>query len=235
MGRCAAAAERAAVLPPSIAQQPPPPQCVSSDQPAHAPIGTHRSTHHTHTRPLASASTALTALRIRLQLPIRMRAPLVTLLCALAALLLLCWSAAPTADAAPVCTDPSPLLHGSVIHVAVLVWVDAPEGLYRGNLTDSRATDRPFGNSIVQPHAMGVEMYVKRMKERGALPLPDGQSVTLNFVSRMAQRTRRKRSGQRRSDARAQAEQSSRSGMHSDHRIYHPASLCRSTSTWPTL
>jgi len=135
------------------------------------------------------------------------------LLCALAALLLsLCWSAAPAAGA--VCTDPSPLQHGSIIHVAVLVWVDAPEGLYRGNLTDSRATDRPFGNSIVQPHYLGVEMYIKKMKERGALPLPDGQSVTLNFVSRMAQRTRRKRRGERLSDARAQAEQSSRTGMH---------------------
>lgn len=153
-----------------------------------------------------------------------MRAPTVTLaagrwlLCALAALLLLlCWSAAPTADAAPVCTDPSPLLHGSIIHVAVLVWVDAPEGLYRGNLTDSRATDRPFGNSIVQPHYLGVELYVKRMKERGALPLPDGQSVTLNFVSQMAQRTRGGRGagkGAVTHARRQRAEQSSRSGMH---------------------
>lgn len=102
------------------------------------------------------------------------------LLCALAALCVTLLVAPPFAVGT--CVDPAPLRHGSQINVAVLVWIaDEPEGLFRGNLTDTRATKLPFGNSLVQPWMMAVDMYVKRMRGR-PLPLPDGQSVTLNFV-----------------------------------------------------
>lgn len=91
------------------------------------------------------------------------------------------WIAQP---ASSVCNNSAPLRHGSVIHVAVLVWIaDEPNGLYRGYVGDTRAVDLPYANNFVQPYMLGVELYIKQMRDQGALPLPDGQSVTLNFVS----------------------------------------------------
>jgi len=95
------------------------------------------------------------------------------------------------------CNDTAPLRHGSQINIAVLVFLaDEPNGLFRGNLSDTRAVDLPYANNFVQPHMLGVELYVKQMRKQGALPLPDGQSVTLNFVRRaFHRRTRDGREG----------------------------------------
>ena len=72
---------------------------------------------------------------------------------------------------------------GDVLHIAVLVWVDAPHGLFTGDLSDTTVFDHPFATTFLQAHYLGVEMYVKRMRARGgSLPLPDGESVELNFV-----------------------------------------------------
>ena len=82
------------------------------------------------------------------------------------------------------CPDPSPLLTGSTVSIALLVWVaDLPPGVVNIDVTETRATNQTgYGTSFQQPYMAGINMYVKEMRARNPLPLPNGQSVTLNFV-----------------------------------------------------
>jgi len=84
---------------------------------------------------------------------------------------------------AALCEDPSPLQTGDVINIALLVWVDAPHGLFTGNLSDTTPSSNKIARAFVEPHLLGLELYVNAMRARGGvLPLPNGESVQLNFV-----------------------------------------------------
>jgi hypothetical protein len=84
---------------------------------------------------------------------------------------------------AGVCVDPSPLKTGDKVNIAVLVYVNASYGLFTGNLSDTTVTKSGFGAAFVQPYMLGVELYINAMRARGnILPLPNGESVELNFV-----------------------------------------------------
>lgn len=84
------------------------------------------------------------------------------------------------------CGPQSPLLHGSQVNIAVLVWLQgAPHGLYTGELKDSPPTDTPgYGINLLQPYMLGIDFYVRSMRANGPMPLPNGESVTLNFGER---------------------------------------------------
>jgi len=102
----------------------------------------------------------------------------------LAPLLLLVAFLAGMPRATAQCVDPAPLRTGDVINIALLVWVDAPHGLFTGNLSDTTSGgDNKIAAAFVQPHLLGLELYVNAMRARGGvLPLPNGESVQLNFV-----------------------------------------------------
>jgi hypothetical protein len=87
----------------------------------------------------------------------------------------------PTARA--ICADPNPLTTGSSVNILLLVWVDAPYGLFTGDITSTTATAIPgYGISFSQPYLLGLSMYVDAMRAQGTLPLPNGQSTRMNFV-----------------------------------------------------
>ena len=142
-----------------------------------------------------------------------------------AAILITVCVLAPTVNA--LCADPSPLTTGSSINILLLIWVDAPYGLFTGDILSTTATSIPgYGISFSQPYLLGISMYgqcaqfsadalssiiaskagalggsmfqvvdkffivlffllsmvVDSMRAHGPLPLPNGQSVTMNFV-----------------------------------------------------
>lgn len=69
--------------------------------------------------------------------------------------------------------------------VGIFVWlIDEPKGLYTGRLADTTATQLPgYGSALVQPAQLGIDLYVKMMRDRGGvLPLPSGINVTMEFV-----------------------------------------------------
>src|SRR5687767_12443234 len=102
----------------------------------------------------------------------------------LAAILLLLCLPAPTHAIA--CVDPSPLTHGSVIHVALLVYVDGhPHGVLPAGIdpVDTPATtESGYGTSFSQPYMLGIDLFVRKMRAANPMPLPNGQSTSFNFV-----------------------------------------------------
>lgn len=90
--------------------------------------------------------------------------------------LLLCFASTPVSAT---CADPSPLNSTHTVHVAILVWVaDAPRGLFRGNLSDTRHSTNGLVTSLSEAFMLGVELYVNKMRARGGvLPLPSGKTT----------------------------------------------------------
>lgn len=83
------------------------------------------------------------------------------------------------------CTSATPLMHGSVINVAILTWlIGEKHGWYKGaSIANTTSTSTPgYGRKFVQTHNLAVDMFVQRMRIQGALPLNNNQSVSFNFV-----------------------------------------------------
>lgn len=104
---------------------------------------------------------------------------------ALVLLAVLCMSWSPLGVDA-ICTDAVALNSSDVVNIAILVWlIDEPTGLFVGDISDTTATSvAGYGTSIIQPYMLGIDLYVKLMREKqnNVLPLPTGESVNLNFV-----------------------------------------------------
>jgi len=83
------------------------------------------------------------------------------------------------------CAPAPALVDGSVLNVAVLTWlIGEKNGWYKGgSIANTTATSIPgYGREFVQPHMLGVDLFVQNMQRQQPMPLNNNQSVSYNFV-----------------------------------------------------
>ena len=81
------------------------------------------------------------------------------------------------------CSSATPLAPGSVVNVAVMVWLPGlPMGLFTGDLASTVAASGGY-TALAQPAQLATDMWVKMMKARdGNMSLPNGSIIKINPV-----------------------------------------------------